>query len=102
MTDNKPLLPCPFCGGEPKVISGGPGCAYISCTSCPAETGDGSLPRIVAAWNTRADLARAQVAAAYEDAAQVAEHFDQINVAMTRPGDVAQVTAHSRRKTRNE
>jgi len=48
------LLPCPFCGGEAEWKTGGPGCAWVSCTKCPAETGDGSIPRITAAWNTRA------------------------------------------------
>ena len=57
MTSEAPeLLPCPFCGGEAEWKSGGRGCAFITCTSCPAETGDGSIPRIKAAWNTRADL----------------------------------------------
>ena len=50
------LAPCPFCGGEAEWKSGGPGCAWISCKSCPAETGDGSIPRIAAAWNRRAAL----------------------------------------------
>lgn len=48
------LLPCPFCGGVPVVKSGGPGCAYVKCCDCPAETGDGPLPKIIAAWNRRA------------------------------------------------
>ena len=50
------LLPCPFCGGEAEWKSGGPGCAWISCKSCPAETSDGSIPRIMEAWNRRAAL----------------------------------------------
>ena len=56
------LLPCPFCGGEAKWVSGGPGSAYVSCMSCPAETGDGSIPRIAAAWNRR--TVQAQIDAA--------------------------------------
>ncbi len=48
------LLPCPFCGGEAEWKSGGPGSAWVSCKSCPAETGDGAIPRIRDAWNTRA------------------------------------------------
>ncbi|SDX96775.1 Lar family restriction alleviation protein [Roseicitreum antarcticum] len=56
------LLPCPFCGGKAKWISGGPGCTYISCMACPAATDDGAVPRIAKAWNTRADLHAARVA----------------------------------------
>lgn len=56
MTDAPELKPCPFCGGEAEWIIGGPGCAFISCKTCPAETGDGSIPRILEAWNTRAAL----------------------------------------------
>jgi hypothetical protein len=48
------LLPCPFCGGEAEWKSGGPGNAWVSCKSCPAETDDGAIPRIRDAWNTRA------------------------------------------------
>lgn len=48
------ILPCPFCGGKAEWKSGGPGCAWIACKSCPAETGDGSIPRIIEAWNRRA------------------------------------------------
>lgn len=47
------LKPCPFCGGEAEWRSGGPGCAWVSCKDCPAETGDGNVPRIAAAWNRR-------------------------------------------------
>lgn len=54
------LKPCPFCGGEAKWKSGGPGCAYVVCASCPAETDDGSMPRIREAWNTRAALPEVQ------------------------------------------
>lgn len=50
------LLPCPFCGGEAEWKSGGPGNAFVMCKSCHATTDDGSIPRIRAAWNTRADL----------------------------------------------
>jgi len=50
------LKACPFCGSEAKWISGGPGCAYVKCNECPAETGDGSIPRIATAWNRRTYL----------------------------------------------
>ena len=71
------LKPCPFCGGEAEWKSGGPGCAWVSCKKCPAETGDGSIPRIIAAWNRRADTAevialRARVAA-LTDALRISE-----------------------------
>lgn len=67
MTDALELLPCPFCGGEAEWKSGGPGCAFITCKSCPAETGDGSIPRIRVAWNTRADLHQQALDAAREE-----------------------------------
>lgn len=67
MTDATELLPCPFCGGEAEWKSGGPGCAFITCKSCPAETGDGSIPRIRVAWNTRADLHQQALDAAREE-----------------------------------
>jgi len=43
---------CPCCGAKPEVKIGGPGCAWIKCR-CGMETTDGSLPRVVAIWNTR-------------------------------------------------
>lgn len=58
------LLNCPFCGGEAEWKSGGPGCAWVSCKDCPAETGDGTIDRVKKSWNNRtpdraADLERA-------------------------------------------
>ena len=73
------LKPCPFCGGKAEWRSGGPGCSWITCTSCPAETADGSIRRIRNAWNTRFDTSAAQdalICAALEAAAEAAEtHF---------------------------
>lgn len=42
--------PCKCCGATPRVMSGGPGCAWIKC-ECGMETTDGSLPRVLAIWN---------------------------------------------------
>ena len=47
------LKPCPCCGGQPTAKTGVPGCAWIKC-ECGIETTDGSLPRVIGIWNTRA------------------------------------------------
>ncbi len=58
MTDPKhtepvDLLPCPFCGGEPRIA--GMAEDYVECTECDATVGlDGNNPEgPIAAWNTR-------------------------------------------------
>lgn len=50
------LKPCPFCGGEPKLLSGGPGNQFATCKVCKASSDDGSTERVTAAWNRRALL----------------------------------------------
>ena len=73
----KPLKPCPFCGGKPhKNGPDNPGRDYwISCMSCQAS----SLMRsneeaTISAWNTRAQSdVRAPAAAIAEDCAKIAE-----------------------------
>jgi len=53
------LLPCPFCGGEPRMVSGGPGCTFIQCSICNASGDDGSEEYAVEKWNCRAALTAA-------------------------------------------
>jgi len=50
------LLPCPFCGGEPSLTSGGPGNHYIRCMVCNAATDDTWKAEAIASWNRRAAL----------------------------------------------
>ena len=51
------LLPCPFCGGGARIISGPPGCHYARCDGCGVCTDDGGIERAVAAWNRRSGVA---------------------------------------------
>ena len=58
------LKPCPFCGGKPYLANVDmAGCAYVVCTDCRMQSDDGTQSRVVAAWNTRADLADPRVLA---------------------------------------
>jgi Lar family restriction alleviation protein len=85
------LKPCPFCGGDAEYNEGQSGdhkpWYYYACSECEAmqpyvseaekSPFDMSFNRArdAEAWNARADLAAAQVAAAYE---AVAFRFDEI------------------------
>ena len=55
------LLPCPFCGGEPKlVVTDGycqEGAHAVCCLVCSAEQERDDIPTAIAAWNRRAALA---------------------------------------------
>ena len=77
------LLPCPFCGGEAHEFSSeidGDGHFIVQCKSCGAEMSRwvqasmsddyraASQLDAVTSWNTRADLAAAQIEAARRDA----------------------------------
>lgn len=48
------LLPCPFCGGEAKVIEMMEGGFSAQCTNCLTIQGVRSYERTVEKWNTRA------------------------------------------------
>lgn len=47
------LLPCPFCNGEGKLVSGGTGNHYVHCTRCGVNSDDGSVERAAKLWNRR-------------------------------------------------
>lgn len=47
------LAPCPFCGGKPTLINGGPGNCYVRCTKCKASSNDVSRDLATELWNTR-------------------------------------------------
>ncbi|WP_320202443.1 Lar family restriction alleviation protein [Agrobacterium rosae] len=47
------LQPCPFCGGEPKIMHCGAGTYMIQCLGCKATTDDGGETRVSANWNRR-------------------------------------------------
>ena len=70
------LLPCPFCGGEAKLIEGEE-CAYVQCLQVKCHRGpfvDGdnaAADEAVDEWNRRTDLSQASVAAALEAAAEL-------------------------------
>ncbi|WP_421357839.1 Lar family restriction alleviation protein [Agrobacterium rosae] len=47
------LQPCPFCGGDPKIMHCGAGTYMIQCLGCKATTDDGGETRVSANWNRR-------------------------------------------------
>lgn len=52
------LKPCPFCGGEAKIIDGGESTSfpYVYCTSCGTRSGYRlSEEDTIMAWNKRVD-----------------------------------------------
>ena len=55
------LKPCPFCGGEAKIIQGSlyygyrVGCENYRCTTCPITYSYHTIEEAIEAWNTRAD-----------------------------------------------
>lgn len=51
------LLPCPFCGGKADIIHGAPGCSFVRCSACSADTNDVSAEQAGRLWNTRASPA---------------------------------------------
>jgi hypothetical protein len=62
MTTEKPL-PCPFCGGEPKVVVSFLGRSVVGCDSLSCSVQPSTLPQsdeaeAVATWNTRAGSTR--------------------------------------------
>ena len=68
METNKPLLPCPHCGGEAQLITGNlrvsgtkVRAAWVCCTVCQAKTNyirralhpEDYIDRAIIAWNMR-------------------------------------------------
>jgi Lar family restriction alleviation protein len=69
------LKPCPFCGGKPHLVthrtSEDSMGAYVYCKGCAAQSDhfeDHFAPAkdAIAAWNSRADVARADIKAAVQ------------------------------------
>lgn len=54
VSEREELLPCPFCGGTPIMVSGGPGNYYVACKTCSATSVDGAAERAKSRWNQRA------------------------------------------------
>lgn len=57
------LLPCPFCGEQPKMFYGtgyvSAGCDNEGCKVNPSvdfENGDGAKEKVMRSWNTRSPL----------------------------------------------
>ena len=48
------LKPCPFCGGNARLMRGSPGCVYVKCDGCQATSDDRFEAVAIAAWNRRA------------------------------------------------
>ena len=65
--NDKLLLPCPFCGGKGAMKDMRSGRYHIHCDSCAAQIGDTwgngeSQSDLIAAWNSRAHSAIADLA----------------------------------------
>lgn len=80
------LLPCPFCGGEPKRITLGPddgpdnfGGDVISCTRCGASSHVefGYKENLVSHWNTRTNNAPSLLEALQEARGYVENNHDE-------------------------
>jgi hypothetical protein len=46
------LLPCPFCAGG-AYLHGFSTNRFVMCIECGAQSDDGGLQRVIAAWNRR-------------------------------------------------
>jgi len=49
------LLPCPFCGGAPRMLHGGPGNWFVQCVDCKAASNDVGEEHAYTLWNARAN-----------------------------------------------
>jgi hypothetical protein len=56
--DATELLPCPFCGSKAEYQTGAPGCEWVNCTVCSAETPNDYRANAADNWNRRVDAAR--------------------------------------------
>ena len=71
------LLPCPFCGGEPKFIQGIIGDHYVECQSCRASSHPHRKKEFDEIWNTRADSALKERLA---EAERLIEEFTEVAI----------------------
>lgn len=51
--DKPELLLCPFCGGNAELVIGLPGCRFVQCRECRANTDDGTTEHAIERWNRR-------------------------------------------------
>ena len=56
MTDELKL--CPFCGGDPQLLNGGPGNWYVRCAECKVSTNDVQQDHAIELWNARPRVAQ--------------------------------------------
>lgn len=64
MTENKDLLPCPFCGNKRCVYgeTGRVGYYYIDCSQCHTTLNGYDLEDLIKRWNTRAESPKLGIA----------------------------------------
>lgn len=59
MASDIKLLPCPFCGGEARLINGIPKINYIKCKRCQTMTSSSEvIEYVIELWNTRKPMDR--------------------------------------------
>ena len=59
MASDIKLLPCPFCGGEARLINGIPKINYIKCKRCQTMTSSSEvIEHVIELWNTRKPIDR--------------------------------------------
>jgi len=76
MKDENGLLPCPFCGGKAKVISGTDHVTtywYVLCLHCTtSQTSSKDYDKVIKKWNTRHSLSDDEIR---EGAKKISKNF---------------------------